>query len=103
VSVFAIENRLIDKIPALFRSTSFPEMSDEDLSQLAGETPESSQERKRLEEKRGILMVGLQSLERLRKRGNLVKLPKKSQGPPGESEKASAMTPSVSGLSSFDS
>lgn len=104
MSVLAIESRLMDKIPTLYRSSGFPEMSDEDLSHLAGETPESSQERKRLEAKRGILMTGLQSLKSLQKRGNVVKPTKQDrQGLPKDSEGTSARTPSRSGSSGVDS
>jgi GTP-binding protein EngB required for normal cell division len=104
VSVLAIENRLIDKIPTLYRSSGFPDMSDEDLSHLAGETPESSQERKRLEAKQAILRTGLQSLKSLQKRGNVVRPTKQDrQGLPEDSAGTSARTPSRSGWSSVDS
>lgn len=44
-------------------------MSTEDVSRLAGETMESSVERKRLDEKRKILDAGLQRLKGLLKQG----------------------------------
>ncbi|KAK0618879.1 P-loop containing nucleoside triphosphate hydrolase protein [Immersiella caudata] len=99
MSVLAFENRLISKLPTLLRSSNFPEMGDEAaLHELAGETDESSLERRRLEEKRGTLKKGLQDLKSLQKRKNLVKRPKQEQGPQEESERMSAMsatTPSV--------
>lgn len=73
MSVLAIENCLISKLSTLFRASNFPEMSDQALAHLAGETSESSLERRRLEAKRETLKTGLQSLH---KRRNLVNLPK---------------------------
>ncbi|KAK5654259.1 hypothetical protein OQA88_7434 [Cercophora sp. LCS_1] len=96
MSVLALENRLISKLPTLFRSSNFLEMTDQDVSHLAGETAESSLERKRLGAKREILKTGLQGLKSLHKRGNAVKSPKQDQEPREDSEKSSTMTPSWS-------
>lgn len=71
-------------------------MSEEDISRLAGETEETSVERKRLEEKRGILDKGLQELKSLLKRRNVVSSPKQDQVSLGDSEQMPDMTPSRS-------
>jgi hypothetical protein len=96
MSVLAIENRLISKLPTLFRSSIVMDMSEQDLSDLAGETSESSLERKRLEAKRAILKTGLQSLKSLRKRRNFVKVAEQEQGAPEDSEQTRFRTPSRS-------
>ncbi|KAI7764274.1 hypothetical protein LZL87_012683 [Fusarium oxysporum] len=72
VSVLAIEDCLIGKLPSLFTSSSVAEMSDEQLYLLAGETEESSVERKRLELKQEVLEKGLQDLKSLYKRSRVV-------------------------------
>ncbi|KAM5388265.1 hypothetical protein ACJA88_000129 [Fusarium oxysporum] len=96
VSVLAIEDCLISKLPSLFTSSSVAEMSDEELYLLAGETDESSIERKRLELKQGILEKGLQDLKSLYKRSTVVG----HRGYHGlsseDSEKMSAITQSKS-------
>jgi hypothetical protein len=92
VSILAIEDCLISKLSTLFRSRNVLEMSGQDISRLAGETRESSLERKRLEAKRGILETGLQSLKSLHKRRNVVNTPKQDQVESGDSEQMSAMT-----------
>lgn len=96
VSILAIEDCLISKLSTLFRSSNVLKMSDEDISRLAGETQESSIERKRLEAKRGILETGLQGLKSLHKRRNVVNPPKQDQVASEDSEQMSAMTPSWS-------
>jgi hypothetical protein len=96
VSILAIEDCLVSKLPTLFRSSNVLEMSDEDISRLAGETRESSLERKRLEAKRGILETGLQGLKSLHKRRNVVNRPKRDQVASEDSEQMSAMTPNRS-------
>jgi hypothetical protein len=96
VSTLAIEDCLISKLSTLFRSSNVLEMSSQDLSRLAGETRESSLERKRLETKRGILETGLQSLKSLHKRRNAVNPPKQNRVASGDSEQMSAMTPNRS-------
>ncbi|WKT40416.1 Dynamin [Fusarium oxysporum f. sp. vasinfectum] len=72
VGILAIEDCLISKLSSLFTSSSVAEMSDEELYLLAGETEESSVERKRLEVKQGILEKGLQDLKSLYKRSTVV-------------------------------
>ncbi|PNP79009.1 hypothetical protein FNYG_07671 [Fusarium nygamai] len=67
VSVLAIEDCLISKLPSLFTASSVAEMSDETLHLLAGENEESATERKRLELKQAILEKGLQDLKSLYK------------------------------------
>lgn len=67
VSVLAIEDCLIAKLSGLFRSCKVLKMSPDDISRLAGETTESSVERKRLVEKRKILDAGLRGLKGLQK------------------------------------
>jgi hypothetical protein len=94
VSVLAIEDCLISKLPTLFRSSNVLDMSDEDIARLAGETRESSLERKRLEAKRGILEKGLQSLKSLHKRRNTVHPAKQDHESSQELEEMSATTPS---------
>ena len=101
VSILAIEDCLISKLSTLFRSRNVLEMSDQDISRLAGETPESSLERKRLEAKRGILETGLQSLKSLHKRRNVVNPTKQDQVASEDSEQMSAITPSSSGKASM--
>jgi hypothetical protein len=68
VSVLAIEDCLIGKVANLFRSSQFLEMSPDDVSRLAGETEESSVERKHLTQKRKILDAGLRGLKDLQRR-----------------------------------
>ncbi len=67
VSVLAIEDCLIGGVSDLFRPRKVLKMSPEDISRLAGETTESSVERKHLEEKRDILDAGLRGLKGLQK------------------------------------
>jgi hypothetical protein len=96
VSILAIEDCLISKLSTLFRSKNVLDMSAQDISRLAGETPESSLERKRLEEKRRILETGLQGLKSLHKRRNVVNPPQQDQVASEDSEQMSAMTSSGS-------
>lgn len=70
--MLAIEDCLIGKVSGLFLSSKILEMSPEEISRLASETPECSTERKRLEEKRDILDTGLQGLKRIQKPGRFV-------------------------------
>ncbi|KAJ3536938.1 hypothetical protein NM208_g6513 [Fusarium decemcellulare] len=93
ISNLAIEDCLISKLPTLFRSNNVLEMSSEDISRLAGETRESSLERKRLEAKRGILQTGLQGLKSLHKRNTVVDgLPRQDEAASEDSEKMRATT-----------
>lgn len=103
MSVLAVEDCLIGKLPALFRSKDFPDMSDEDLSDLVGETKESGQERGRLEAKRGILKTGLRSLKSLHKRKSPANSPRQDQGALEESRVTPPVTLSGSGSPSVDS
>ncbi|KAJ9138996.1 p-loop containing nucleoside triphosphate hydrolase protein [Coniochaeta hoffmannii] len=80
MSVLAIEDCLIGKLSTLFGSREVLNMSEQDISRLAGETAESSLERKRLEAKRGILETGLKGLKSLHKHRNVVDSPKQDQG-----------------------
>lgn len=96
MSVLAIEDCLISKLSTLLRSSNVLEMSGEDISRLAGETRESSLERKRLEAKRGILETGLQGLKSLHKRRNVVNPSKQDQVVSEDSEQMYTMTPSRS-------
>lgn len=97
VSNLAIEDCLISKLSTLFKSGNVLEMSPQDVSRLAGETPESSLERQRLEAKRKTLKTGLQSLKSLNKRRSGVVSPtEQDQAVSEDSEKTSAMTPSRS-------
>jgi hypothetical protein len=72
VSVLAIEDCLIGKVAKLFRSSQFLEMSPDDVSRLAGETEESSVERKHLIQKRKILDVGLRGLKDLQRQKQII-------------------------------
>ncbi|KAM3521620.1 hypothetical protein MY4038_008968 [Beauveria bassiana] len=92
ISVLAIEDCLISKLPTLFRSSNVLHMSDEDIFRLAGETQESSIERKRLEGKRETLETGLQGLKNLLKRRNIVSLPNQDQAKDSEQTFASFLT-----------
>jgi len=67
VSVLVIEDCLIGKVSGLFGSSKVLEMNPDDISRLAGETTESSVERKRLVDKRKILDAGLRGLKGLQK------------------------------------
>lgn len=96
VSTLAIEDCLIAKLSTLFRSSNILGMSEQELSHLAGETPESSLERQRLEAKRQILKTGLQSLKSLNKRRNVIIATEQDQVEMEESDQVSATTPSRS-------
>jgi hypothetical protein len=82
VSVLAVEDCLIGKVAELFRPSQFLEMNPDDVSRLAGETEESSVERKRLTQKCKILDAGLRGLKDLQRQrqianpapGNLMSL-----------------------------
>jgi hypothetical protein len=72
VCSLAIDECLISKLPTLLGSSTVEELSDEEISSLAGESQETERERQRLETKHSILEGGLQSLQRLRKHRNVV-------------------------------
>jgi hypothetical protein len=67
VSVLAVEDCLIGKVAKLFRSSQFLDMNPDDVSRLAGETEESSVERKHLIQKCKILDAGLRGLKDLQR------------------------------------
>jgi len=94
MSVLAIEDCLISKLPNLFKSSHVMEMSQQDLKSLAGETEDSAAERKRLETKRGVLVTGLEALKRFHKR-KLVNSPTQKQSASGR-EPMSTTTPNRS-------
>ncbi|SCO40148.1 related to Mx2 protein (GTPase protein) [Fusarium fujikuroi] len=96
VSVLAIEDCLISKLPLLFTSSSVAEMSDEMLYLLAGENEEISAERKRLELKQGILEKGLQDLKSLYKHSTVAGRREYHGLLPEDIEKVSAITQSKS-------
>lgn len=95
MSILAIEDILISKVSMLFRSSNVLEMKDEDLSLLAGETQESSQERRRLEVKQETLNTGLRGLKGLQKRRNVINETKRDQVGPRDSDNVAATTPST--------
>jgi GTP-binding protein EngB required for normal cell division len=101
MSILAIEDCLISKLPAVFKSSNVLEMSDQDLSRLAGETRETSLERKRLEAKRLILEKGLQGLKSLHKRRSVTNPHRQDQATSEEVEQMSTMTPSSSETASI--
>jgi len=74
VSVLAVEDCLIGKVAELFRSDKVLDMSSDDISRLAGETAESSVERKRLVDKRKMLDDGLRGLKGLQKQKQFTRL-----------------------------
>ncbi|KXJ85573.1 P-loop containing nucleoside triphosphate hydrolase protein [Microdochium bolleyi] len=73
VSVIAIEDCLIKKLPGLFKSQEILDMGEETISSLAGETKESTVERQRLEEKHKILENGLRGLRGLLQQGQVTR------------------------------
>jgi len=91
VSVLAVEDCLISKLPGLFRSANVMKMGDEDLHLLAGETPESSLERERLKVKQDILEKGLQDIKGFHKRRAIVDLVQHEDISSEDSEKVSAI------------
>lgn len=93
VSVLAIEDCLISKLSTLFRSSNVLNMEEEEISRLAGETEESSQERKRLEAKSEVLEKALRDLKNLLKRRNVLHLTKQDQETSKDSEPTASMTP----------
>ncbi|RBR12056.1 hypothetical protein FVER53590_04403 [Fusarium verticillioides] len=96
VSVLAIEDCLISKLPSLFTASSVAEMSDETLHLLAGENEESANERKRLEQKQGILEKGLQDLKSLYKHSTVAGSRRYQVLLSEDPEKVSAITQSKS-------
>ncbi|ROT41718.1 interferon-induced GTP-binding protein Mx [Sodiomyces alkalinus F11] len=72
VSVLAIEQCLMQKLPDLFSPAVVLDLSDEDISHMAAESEEASAERARYIEKRDVLQAALPSLARLTKRRSRV-------------------------------
>ncbi|KAI5464414.1 P-loop containing nucleoside triphosphate hydrolase protein [Mariannaea sp. PMI_226] len=109
ISVLAIENCLIGKVSELFRPSKILEMATEDISRLAGETEESSVERKRLEDKRKILDTGLRGLKGLRHEGQFAQpakwdsvLPEKETSKCGENTRPVEKAPATSYVNKAD-
>ncbi|KAL2758434.1 hypothetical protein ACRALDRAFT_1080266 [Sodiomyces alcalophilus JCM 7366] len=68
VSVLAIEQCLVQKLPDLFSPCVVLNLSDEDIGDLAAESKEARAARVRYSEKRNVLHTALRSLSRLNKR-----------------------------------
>ncbi|KIL93924.1 hypothetical protein FAVG1_02486 [Fusarium avenaceum] len=100
VSVLAIEDCLISKLSSLFRSGFVAEMSDEELSLLAGETEESRSKREHLTAKRGILEKGLQDLKSLNKHRTIIDLTNQDDSGLEDPKKVATITQNGSGTSS---
>jgi len=81
LSVLAVEDCLIKNLTGLFRSEMVCDLGNEDLARLAGETEACAAERRRLEEKRGVLKAGLRSLKSLQKhQGHTTRLASRVHG-----------------------
>ncbi|CEI68181.1 unnamed protein product [Fusarium venenatum] len=72
VSILAVENCLISKLPTLLKSHDVVKMTSVEISFLVEESRDTSLERERLKKKRGILADGLQTLRSLQKRSNFI-------------------------------
>ncbi|CAH0046486.1 unnamed protein product [Clonostachys solani] len=62
VSVLAIEQCLVQKLPSIFSSDFICDLTDEQVGRLAGESADLSIERSRMTEKRKLLQEGLAQL-----------------------------------------
>lgn len=100
VSTLAIEDCLISKLSTLFRSKNVMNMSSDDITRLAEETPESSTERSRLKGKRETLETGLQNLKSLYKRRNINNRPQQNHVTSDDSEETPVLITSRSEKSS---
>lgn len=65
VSVLAIEQCLIQKLPSIFSSDVICDLTDEQVGMLAGESADMSIERSHMTEKRKLLQEGLTQLGKL--------------------------------------
>jgi hypothetical protein len=66
-SVLAIEQCLVEKLPNLFMPQMVYDLTDEDVTSLAGESESATAERQRINDKFRILTAGLQDLKLLDK------------------------------------
>ena len=67
VSILAVEECLIQKLPSLLSSDVICGLTDAEIQRLAGESTESAAERKRATEKLTVLENGMVELKRLKK------------------------------------
>ena len=64
VSVLAIERCIMDKLSSIFSSDVICDMTDDDINELAGESPETAAQRKYLTEKLKVLEEGMEKLKK---------------------------------------
>lgn len=68
VIVLAVENCLIRYLPSIFTSERVNQMEDEELEQLASESPEIKIEREELKQEYEALMEGLRICRKFKER-----------------------------------
>ncbi|KAL1581636.1 hypothetical protein WHR41_09595, partial [Cladosporium halotolerans] len=66
-STLAVEQCLVGRLPFLFRPEVIHEMSEEEISQLASETEDTTNQRDKCMERLTVLQAGLHELRSLRK------------------------------------